>query len=85
MRILLYVMGVALCLLACNAEPTYKGRTLSQWLAAYDKADEGSAEEQQAVAAIHSMGTNAIPYLTRWITNEHWETQMPAANAFKHE
>lgn len=67
----------------CSTQPGYQGRTLRQWLAVYQKADEGSAEEQQAIAAVRSMGTNAIPYLTRCITDDDWRVSQAAEEMFK--
>src|SRR5262245_55727378 len=44
-------------------EPAYRGQSLSHWVDAYGKY--GSTPETSA--AIHHFGTNALPYLIRWI------------------
>src|SRR3989442_1418947 len=79
----LCLVAVGFGLLSCSTEPTYKGRTLRQWLAVYDNADEGGPEEQKAIAAVRGMGTNAIPYLIKWITDDDWRVYQPAVNMFK--
>lgn len=45
-------------------EPTYKGRSLSQWLQLYREHAEGKIEAEQAVREI---GTNALPWLLKWV------------------
>lgn len=52
-----------------NDEPSYHGRTLSQWLEhcpLVDGIPPESDEEQQAVAAVRAIGSNAVPTLLLW-------------------
>ena len=79
----LVLVGIGAVVVGCNTEPGYKGKTLSQWLAVYGKAHGGSPEEQQAVTAVRSMGTNAIPYLTRCIEDDDWRVYQAAVEMFK--
>ncbi len=51
-------------------EPSYQGRSLSEWLSAYEKADTGTALAKEAPAAIQQIGTNALPCLLEWIRYE---------------
>jgi hypothetical protein len=53
-------------------EPSYEGRTLSQWLTAYYH-DQSVAE---ATNAVHHIGTNALPFLVKWISYKipSWRT-----------
>ncbi len=51
-------------------EPTYQGRTLSQWLITaidcrYSYTD--AAKAKQSTNAVHQIGTNALPWLVRWL------------------
>jgi hypothetical protein len=50
---------------ASEREPTYEGRTLSQWLFLYTKP--GTSEEVEAVSAVRSIGTNSLPFLVKWV------------------
>lgn len=45
-----------------NREPVYQGRSLTEWLIQLDKP-KTSPEFQEARAAIHAMGKQAIPHL----------------------
>ncbi len=51
-------------------EPTYHGRSLNTWLAAYDARDSTGAPipEPEADAALRAMGSRAIPGLLRRLT-----------------
>jgi HEAT repeat protein len=82
-RILLWVIVAGFGLLGCSTQPRHEGRTLKQWLMVYHEADDDSPEEQQAIAAVRRMGTNAIPYLTKWITDEDWRIYQTAVHMFK--
>jgi hypothetical protein len=67
--------AVALCLThACTGEPSFKGRSLSTWLARLDVAvDETGATQTQnaeALEAVRHMGTNTVPFLLRYIHSE---------------
>ncbi len=52
-----------------ESEPSYNGRTLSEWLEQYDTArlsSHNAAYEQEAMTALAAIGSNALPYLVRW-------------------
>jgi hypothetical protein len=57
-------------------QPQYQGRSLSSWLAIYDDLDPTTFEE--AEKAVRHIGTNALPYLVRWIQYEPpgWRTSL---------
>lgn len=48
-----------------NTEPTYAGKTLSEWVVTRATAQSYS-ERTQAKEAIKAIGTNALPYLVKW-------------------
>ncbi len=55
-----------------DREPTYEGRTLSQWLTTaidlrYSDSDSGRAKALQATNAVHHIGTNGLPWLVKWL------------------
>jgi hypothetical protein len=84
---LVYVIGVAaiavfaICLvihflspadLPELGQPSYQGRSLSQWISVYSSGFAGrspatEAEKEAARKAIRMMGTNAIPTLLGWV------------------
>jgi len=47
-------------------EPSYKGRTLSQWIEEYGKSQQRRGTSEP----VEYFGTNALPYLLRWIQYE---------------
>ena len=50
-----------------GGEPSYEGRSLSVWLEEYGDNRYGNGDKRQYSTALRHMGTNAIPYLMRWI------------------
>jgi hypothetical protein len=58
-------------------EPTYQGRTLSQWISVFFRGYSGNstnptlAESDDAKRAIRAMGTNTIPTLIAWLSEDH--------------
>src|SRR2546428_760958 len=70
-------------MLVWSAEPAYQGKSLSEWLMLYDRAEQRSPEEAQASAALRAKGSNAVPYLTKWIAESTSDVQLPSADAFK--
>ena len=82
-RACLLCLWVGGATVAQGAEPVYQERPLSQWLILYDKANEGSPEEAQASAAVRAVGSNAVPYLLKWMADNESALQLPAADAFK--
>jgi HEAT repeat protein len=64
-------------------EPRYQGKTLTTWLQLYQKADEGTAGERDATAAIQAIGTNALPYLMKWIASTDLDVGLRAQQGFK--
>ena len=54
-------------------EPEYGGKKLSEWLTQYSKgvSREGLAPEaREAAGAVRHIGTNALPWLLRWVRYE---------------
>ncbi len=85
LRIILIVLAVLLvgvvvfCILQPK-EPSYQGKTLSQWLANYEVArDAGLSQEENARLdelqhatddAVRHMGTDALPFLAKMLTEK---------------
>jgi len=62
------VLAITLAvLLAHDDEPRYKGKSLSKWLQVSSEEPYVVGEAQQAV---RSIGTNALPYLLKWIQDQ---------------
>jgi hypothetical protein len=62
--------AAALLLLSSTSreqEPSYQGKTLSQWLRTYQ---DSRHKDQRAADAVHHIGTNALPYLLKWVDYE---------------
>jgi HEAT repeats len=82
--LILMIAGAILLLWACFAprehEPSYEGRTLSQWLIAYNHDRVQHTPQSRSLAdatnAVHHIGTNALPLLVKWISYEipRWRT-----------
>lgn len=49
------------------AEPSYAGKSLSQWLQVYEESGSCDPDEPDAAQAIRAIGTKAIPFLIHWI------------------
>jgi hypothetical protein len=62
----------ALTLTRHPREPEYAGRSLSQWLAAYNQTVNfgGPEKPEPSADAIRHIGTNALPWLLDWIQYE---------------
>ena len=72
---ILVVASVAL-LWPGEREPEYKGRTLTQWIVLHDRATGAESVHKSAYDpstlweadnAVHHIGTNALPWLIKWI------------------
>jgi hypothetical protein len=48
-------------------EPTYRGKKLSQWLNIYCRPIHNRDNKLEAEEAVRQIGTNAIPWLLKWI------------------
>ena len=48
-------------------EPSYAGRTLSEWILRNPNALNGNPRSREAKEAIRKMGTNALPCLLAWL------------------
>jgi hypothetical protein len=63
-------------------EPEYNGKKLSEWLSEGPISGDGprSAAEKEAMDAVRHMGTNALPYLIRWMRYERrpWRNRLYA-------
>jgi hypothetical protein len=65
-------------------EPRYKGRTLTHWLAVYQKAQVNTPEEREAADAVRKIGTNALPYLLARLTYQMPAWRLKAVSAARH-
>src|SRR5436853_175531 len=61
-------------------EPEYGGRKLSEWVMAYSRSStlNPSRENHEAAEAIRQIGSNALPYLLKWMRYEApvWKTKV---------
>ena len=80
-----YFAFVLACLfqVGCGGEPRHKGKKLSAWIKVYQDAGEASSDEERARMAVRAIGTNALPYLTRWIVSSNMDEVMQAKLAFE--
>ncbi len=63
--LLIAAVGFAL---SDNREPSYGGKSLSQWAAIYTGRAFSSRDERAAAAqAIREIGTNSLPFILEWI------------------
>src|SRR3954468_23762623 len=62
-RFVAALMTVLIPIVAEAAEPTFKGKNLSEWTAQYHGGGETLREE--AKVALQAIGTNAFPSITR--------------------
>lgn len=65
------IVVVGLCFVLFGdreSQPQYQGRSLSSWLAI--SYEQGSVSDEAAREAVLHIGTNALPYLLRWIQHE---------------
>jgi hypothetical protein len=63
------LIGVLAAFVTREKEPAYQGRSLSEWLSAYDQAN-ATAPAKEAEAAIQQIGTNALPCLLECVRYE---------------
>ncbi|MGA2603749.1 MAG: HEAT repeat domain-containing protein [Verrucomicrobiia bacterium] len=79
--LLLIVLGLLavglLWITSRKPEPTYEGHSLSYWVLRDDAYHERSGERRQAEQAIRHIGTNALPFLLKWVQNERpaWRSE----------
>jgi hypothetical protein len=67
------VVAIALmALVTQDREPSYQGRSLSNWIASYDPSnlEIDSTTNQVIAAAMRQFGTNALPFLLQWLRYE---------------
>jgi hypothetical protein len=60
-----------------DSGPSYQGHTFSEWASQIDFTAPVMGEGPPAYAAIHHIGTNAIPILLSWISNQKAPKAMP--------
>jgi len=65
----LVLVGLIVVVVRPDREPSYGGRNLSQWVARIDGTAK-SDTTKEAAEAIRHIGTNALPYLLKWIQYE---------------
>ena len=58
-----------------QAEPISNGQPLSYWVEALAEGTHNEAERDKVVGAISQIGTNAVPFLMKWLQFDtpHWE------------
>jgi hypothetical protein len=58
--------------LTSSSDPVYAGRPLSEWVLSYSylTPPEGTPSENEADEALRRAGTNAVPFLLRWMRCE---------------
>lgn len=86
------VAASAVCIFALrDDEPTYRGRTLSDWLWQYVRINYGyttgppaTRESDEAAAAIRQIGTNGIPLFLKWGEARDSKTKILLREAFEH-
>jgi len=64
-------------------EPEYQGKKLSAWLGDLTLANTTSAQQQAAIEAVRSMGTNAIPALLAMLAAEDPRWRVQTVNWFQ--
>src|SRR6266850_390982 len=57
-------------------EPEYQGKKLSKWLKIYATYSEDDPRHDQAADAVRHIGTNCIPYFSRWIRGHPWKVNV---------
>src|SRR5258708_5803766 len=67
-------------ILFSNREPSFKGRTLTHWLT-MDYLAGSPEQEQEPIDAVRRIGTNALPFLLKWIScqSSPWQDKIDAA------
>ena len=78
--LLLLAGGVLVMVVDRLGEPSYGGRRLSQWVEEY-VTDRTPNSRDRRDSAVRHIGTNAIPYLLRWIRYETpvWKSKLYGA------
>jgi HEAT repeats/PBS lyase HEAT-like repeat len=51
-------------------EPEYNGKRLSEWIWAYEHSRFSAVDNGQSLRAIREIGTNAVPWLLKWMRYE---------------
>src|SRR6185436_14560086 len=64
-------------------ESSYNGRALSDWIKILSKRDGSDLETARAESAIRQIGTNAIPWLLKWIEYEDSPRQAEWRDRFR--
>jgi len=77
--VLVVLAGVIVVLTTREREPEYKGKRLSEWVRGYGIYDP-IRDIRETDEAIRHIGTNALPYLLKWVRYERpsWRTKFYA-------
>jgi HEAT repeat protein len=61
---------------SADAEPRYQDKSLSEWIVLTEpkSVETFAPRDAQALEAVRRIGTNAIPWLLRWIRSEQLQT-----------
>ncbi len=69
----LVLAGVLVAVFSRKREPEYGGKRLSEWVVTGFLMDSAAAkQQQQRREAIGHIGTNAVPYLVKWLGQDMW-------------
>ena len=70
--------GIAIILSRPEREPEYGGKPLSQWVERWATPPYSGTQVDQSTDAVLHNGTNAVPYLLKWIRYEPppWKDKM---------
>src|SRR2546421_11220707 len=79
----LFFWAIILVLPAQSAELKYNGKSLREWLSLYQKAENNSAAEQRAAAAVRTIGASALPQLIKWAASDDLYNQFLAESGFQ--
>src|ERR1043165_3334350 len=80
------LVGVLVVVLPREREPEYGGKRLSEWVERYATPPH-MRQTEEAADAIRHIGTNAIPYLLKWIKYDppSWKNKLYKALNFTFE
>src|SRR6266480_1197120 len=74
----LVVVGLLVCGLFREREPEYGGKRLSEWVQVLGAHAANGGDAHLADEAIRHIGTNALPYLLKWLSYEtpNWKFKL---------
>jgi HEAT repeat protein len=73
------IVAILLLMLLHEREPQFDGLSLSQWIAILERGNAQISREQ-AELAVRSIGTNALPFLLKWVDYQEPPSRRRLAN-----